>query len=176
MKHDLRLKVQAWVDGELPDGEARRIGEWIARDAEASALAAELGCLRQAMLRNETAAVLGESREFYWSKIERQIQREAGLRRAAGLPWYARWRGYLAPMAGAAALVCVLLMAVWQEASPTFDEISSTSEGMEAVTFHDQSAQMTVVWLQDAIAPPEVKPAQINLQYEGEPGSVIDVE
>ncbi|HZM01666.1 MAG TPA: hypothetical protein VFC44_01470 [Candidatus Saccharimonadales bacterium] len=31
----------------------------------------------------------------------------------------------------------------------TFDEISSTGEGMEAVTFHDQSAGMTVVWLQD---------------------------
>ena len=34
-------------------------------------------------------------------------------------------------------------------AAPTFDEISATDEGMEAVTFHDQSGQMTVVWLQD---------------------------
>jgi anti-sigma factor RsiW len=84
MKHDLELKVQAWLDGELPDHEARRIGEWIARDAEASALAAELGCIRQAMLRNETAGTLDESREFYWSKIERQIQREAGIRARRG--------------------------------------------------------------------------------------------
>ena len=172
MKHDLKLKVQAWVDGELPDREARRIGEWIARDAEASALAAELGCLRQAMLRNETAAVLEESREFYWSKIERQIQREAGSRRAEGLPWYARWRGYLAPMAGAAALACVLLTAVWQDASPAFDEISSTSEGMEAVTFHDQSAQMTVVWLRTA----QNQPVPKNVRFEDEHGTVVDLE
>src|SRR5580658_8042220 len=108
MKHELELKVQAWLDGELPDHEARRLGEWIARDPEASALAAELGCVRQAMFGNEAAGPLGESREFYWSKIERQIQREAGARRTDGLPWYARWRRFMAPMAGAAALACVL--------------------------------------------------------------------
>jgi anti-sigma factor RsiW len=164
------------LDGELPDREARRVGEWIARDAEASALAAELGCIRQAMFHNEAAGALEESREFYWSKIERQIQREAGPRRTDGLPWSARWRRYMAPMAGAAALACVLLVAVWQNASPTFDEISSTGNGMEAVTFHDQSAQMTVVWLQDNSAAAEDQPAQKNLHYEDEPGTVIDLE
>jgi anti-sigma factor RsiW len=176
MKHDLELKVQAWLDGELPDREARRVGEWIARDAEASALAAELGCIRQAMSRNEAAGILGESREFYWSKIERQIQREGASHRADGLPWYARWRRYMAPAAGAAALACVLLMAVWQSASPSFDEISSTGEGMEAVTFHDQSAQMTVVWLQDSSTAGEDKPVQKSIRYEDEPGTVIDLE
>src|SRR5580658_1748549 len=70
MKHELELKVQAWLDGELPDHEARQMGEWIARDSEAAALAAELGCIRQAMFRQETAGTLGESREFYWSKIQ----------------------------------------------------------------------------------------------------------
>ena len=149
MKHDLQLKVQAWLDGELPDREARQIAEWIARDAEASALAAELGCIKKAMFRNEAAAAPGESREFYWSKIERQIEREAGNRRPDDLPWYARWRKYMPSLAGAAALACVLLMAVRQNGPPTFDEISSTIDGMEAVTFHDQTSQMTVVWLQD---------------------------
>jgi len=175
MKHDLELKVQAWLDGELPEREARRMGEWVARDAEASALAAELGCIRQAMFRNETAGALGEGREFYWSKIERQIQREAGPGRTDDLPWYARLRQYMAPLAGAAALACVLLMAVWQGA-PTFDEISSTGEGMEAVTFHDQSAQMTVVWLQDSSAGAEDQSAKKTIRYEDEPGTVIDLE
>ncbi len=40
-------------------------------------------------------------------------------------------------------------MATKPFAPATFDEISSTGEGMEAVTFHDQSAGMTVVWLAD---------------------------
>jgi anti-sigma factor RsiW len=176
MKQDLQLKVQAWLDGELSDEEARRTAQWIAGDAEASALAAELGCIKQAMFRNESVAALGESREFYWSKIERQIQREAGHRHSDASPWYARWRRYLAPALGVAALACVLLLAIRQAGTPTFDEISSTIDGMEAVTFHDQSSQTTVVWLQDnAPAAAEAKPVQNAVPSTDMPESVIDM-
>jgi len=176
MKHEIELKVQAWVDGELPDHEARRMGEWIARDAEAGALAAELGRVRQAVFRQETTAALNESREFYWSKIQRQIQREAGVGRAERTPWFARWRQYLAPLAGMAALACLLVMATLRSAFPTFDEISSTGEGMEAVTFHDQSAQMTVVWLQDNSPSTGAQAAPTQIRYEDEPGTVVDLQ
>ncbi len=44
----------------------------------------------------------------------------------------------------------MLAVIVVSPARPNFDEISSTGDGMEAVTFHDQSAGMTVVWLQDS--------------------------
>jgi hypothetical protein len=176
MKIDLQLKVQSWVDGELPDDEARRIGELIAGDAEASALAAELGCLKQAMSRNEAAVTLGESREFYWSKIERQIQSEATLNRARPTPWYAGWRRYLAPALSLAALACVVVVAVKQAGTPTFDEISSTIDGMEAVTFHDQSSQMTVVWLQDNTpTAAETKPLKAPGGSLDEPETVIDM-
>jgi negative regulator of sigma E activity len=176
MKHEFELKVQAWLDGELPDPEARQIGERVARDPEAAALAAELGCIRQAMSHQETIVTLGESREFYWSKIQRLIQREAGVRRTGGLPWHARWRKYMAPLAGVAAMVCVLVLAVTRSGSPAFDEIFATAGGMEAVTFHDQSAQMTVVWLQDNSPATAEQPAPKNIRYEDEPGTVIDLE
>jgi anti-sigma factor RsiW len=176
MKHELELKVQAWLDGELPDHEARRMGELIAHDSEAAALAAELGCIRQAMFRQEAPVPLAESREFYWSKIQRQIQREAAVRRPVDVPWYARLRRYMGPLAGAAALGCILLLAVVRNGSPAFDEISSTGDGMEAVTFHDQSAQMTVVWLQDSSAATEVQPVQKIIRSEDEHGTVIDLE
>jgi anti-sigma factor RsiW len=176
MKHELELKVQAWLDGELPDHEARRMGELIAHDSEAAALAAELGCIRQAMFRQEAPVPLAESREFYWSKIQRQIQREAAVRRPVDVPWYARLRRYVGPLAGAAALGCILLLAVVRNGSPAFDEISSTGDGMEAVTFHDQSAQMTVVWLQDSSAATEVQPVQKIIRSEDEHGTVIDLE
>jgi hypothetical protein len=176
MKQDLQLKVQAWLDGELPDGEARRIAEWVAGDAEASALAAELGCIKETMLRNETPATLDESREFYWSKIERQIQREAGIRPAEGTPWFARWRRYLAPALGVAGLACVLVVAVKQARTPAYDEISSTIDGMEAVTFHDTSSQATIVWLQDnAAVAAEVKPVQVPVRPPVQPASVVDM-
>ncbi len=148
MKHDLELKLQAWLDGELPEREARRMGQWIARDPAAGALAAELRQVKQALPGNETAKAVPDTRQFYWSQIERRIQREAQRPRAARLPWFVRWQGYLLPLTGVAAAVCALVVMV-HPAAPTFDEISATDEGMEAVTFHDQSGQMTVVWLQD---------------------------
>ncbi len=91
------------------------------------------------------------------------------------IPWYARWRRYMAPMAGAAVLGCALLMAVVQHSSAPVDETSSTGGGMEALTFHDQSAGMTVVWLQDPNATAEEKPVFNNALFEDEPGTVIDL-
>jgi anti-sigma factor RsiW len=149
MKHELQLKIQAWLDGEASDRDTARLAEWIARDAEAGALAAELKSARGAMAGNELPAATPDSREFYWSKIERQIQREASAPRQAPVPWFARWRKFVLPVTGVAALVFVLTFAVRQAQQPTFDEISTTDQGMDAVTFHDQSAGMTVVWLQD---------------------------
>jgi hypothetical protein len=150
MKHNLELKVQAWVDGELSDRQARRIGEWIAREAEASALAAELGSARRTMCGNEHERAVPEARGFYWSKIERQITCQARQGLKTGMPWWhARWKRLLAPVAGALALTFLLLIAAKKAGFPTYDELSVTGENMEAVTFHDQSAQMTVVWLQE---------------------------
>jgi anti-sigma factor RsiW len=176
MNNDLQLKVQAWVDGELSDHEARKIGEWIASDAEASALAAELGSVKEAMSNNEIAVTLTDSRDFYWSKIERQIQREAAMAAPRKMPWFAGWRRFLAPACGVAALACVLLVAVRQAGTPNFDEISSTIDGMEAVTFHDQSSQTTIVWLQDNTpAAAEQAPAPQAAPTQDEPESVIDM-
>jgi len=177
MKNDLQLKVQSWLDGELPEREARQVGEWIARDAEASALAAELGSVNQAMLRNEAGVTLSDSREFYWSKIELQIQREAERNRVhAPVPWYARWRKFMGPALGVAALACVMIVAIRQAVPPTYDEISATIDGMEAVTFHDQSSQTTIIWLQDSTqAPMDQKPALPSAQPQDEPESVIDM-
>jgi anti-sigma factor RsiW len=173
MKHDLQLKVQAWLDGELSDKEARQIGEWVARDAEASALAAELGSIRQSMKGNEVAVAVEDSREFYWSKIQRQIEREGAVRPTDGVPWISSLRRWLVPIAGVGVLACALMMAVNQSA-PTFDEISATDSGMEAVTFHDQASQMTVVWLQDSTPEAEQAPvAQKAAHYEDESDSVI---
>jgi anti-sigma-K factor RskA len=150
MNQNLELKLQAWLDGELSAPEARRIGQEIAGDTEASRLVTELQAIKSALAGNEMALAVPETREFYWSKIERQIQREARSPRAVQAPRQAAWRHLLAPLAAFAGLACMLLLAVKPFAPPIFDEISSTGEGMEAVTFHDQSAGMTVVWLADA--------------------------
>jgi anti-sigma factor RsiW len=156
MNDNLELKLQAWLDGEMSAPEARRISQEIAGDAEASRLVAELQAIKSALAGGETALTVPETREFYWSKIERQIQREGAVE-APRRPALFRW---LSPLAGFAALACMLLLAVKPFGPPAFDEISATGEGMEAVTFHDQSAGMTVVWLADTeqAQPVEVTP------------------
>jgi hypothetical protein len=153
MKHELELKVQAWLDGEASDRDAARLADWIARDAEAGAVAAELGTVKKTMAGSELTPPVPDSREFYWSKIERQIQREASAPRQEPISWAERWRRLLMPLAGATAFIFVLTFAIRQVQQPAFDEISSTDTGMDAVTFHDQSAEMTVVWLQDNSQP-----------------------
>jgi hypothetical protein len=177
MKHRLQLKIQAWLDGELPQRQNRRVGHWIASDAEAGALAADLGRVKQAMLHNEVARTLSDSREFYWSKIERQIQRQAATARPASLSWLARWRRLLAPAAALALLMGALRLELGPARSPTFDEITATGDGMEAVTFHDQSAQMTVVWLQDRSQPaPENQQNQKTAPMQDEPDFGFDLD
>ena len=149
MKHEMELSLQAWLDGELPEHEARRVGEWIANDPEAGALLAELRSIKEVLPAYEPARRVPDTREFYWSQIRRQIESETPRPQPARQPWYARWHGYLLPLTGVAAVACALLVTLRHPLPPTFDEISSTSDVMEAVTYHDQSGQMTVVWLQD---------------------------
>jgi hypothetical protein len=174
MKHNLQFKLQAWLDGELSAPEARLIGKEVAGDVEAGRLAAELRAVKSALAGNETAMPIPETREFYWSKIARQIQRESRNPRADQSSRRAAWRRWLSPLAGFAGLASMLLLALQPFAPPVFDEISSTDEGMEAVTFHDQSAGMTVVWLSDT---EQAQPVELPNTDKPDPGeSEIEVE
>src|SRR5258707_14151177 len=76
MNQELQLKLQAYLDGELPDGEAAEARELIARDGEAQALVAELANTSAALAGHEAEGKLPETREFYWSKIQREIARQ----------------------------------------------------------------------------------------------------
>ena len=104
MDYEAQLKLQAYLDGELPEKEAREVANWLARDREAVALFAELRNTRQALVGLEVGVELPETREFFWSKIEREIRRQAGpepIARPSGL--LATWRRFLVP-AGALVL------------------------------------------------------------------------
>ncbi|MGO8696963.1 MAG: anti-sigma factor family protein [Limisphaerales bacterium] len=175
MKHDLELSLQAWLDGELLEKEARQAGEWIARDAEAGALLAELRAIKETLPSNETPRTVPDTREFYWSQIERRLQQPTAAAKPARSSWLARWQALLLPLTGVAAVACALIVTTHYTRTPTFDEICATSDAMEAVTYHDQSGQMTVVWLQNSSpaapqrAVPNVKsPTQTTDESDGE--------
>src|SRR5689334_16490428 len=116
MDYDSQLKLQAYFDGELPEAEAREVAAWLARDADAVGLLAELRYTRQAARNFESDIKLPETREFYWSKIRREIgrleQTEPVARDAA--PVIAWWRRFLVPAGAFAALVLIGLVAAQQ--------------------------------------------------------------
>ncbi len=152
MKPDWELRLQAYLDGELSERQARRMAAWLANDAQAQQLAAELRHTKTLLNENEPEARLPESREFYWSKIERAIQRaEAAPERAAFHPWRL-WQRYVAPLAGLA-LVAFLAIAVVnhstgpQEIGGSLAEVENLSEHVGSFSFRSQSENMFVVWL-----------------------------
>ena len=104
MNPDKALKIQSYLDGELSDREARSISEWLATDNEARLLFEELQFTKVALAKNEPELKLPESREFYWSKIEREIRRQdQPVAQPAERPSiFALLHRYLVPAAGVA--------------------------------------------------------------------------
>src|SRR5882762_9715108 len=113
MNPEFQLKLQAHFDGELSEREAREIESALATDPEARALLAELGNTRGALAGFETETKLPEAREFYWSKIRREIERheQAAPVRTAPLPL---WRRLLIPSGAFAAVAIMGLLAAHQ--------------------------------------------------------------
>jgi anti-sigma-K factor RskA len=154
MNEETQLKIQAWVDGELSSWQARNVAKLVERDAEAKALVTELRHTKTAFAGNEVSVALPELREFYWNKIRLQIEREeaAGQKRVSPAPSWnplSVFRRIGLPLAGVAVAAAVALLTLTQFSGPRYEEVTTTSDDMTALTFHDQSAGMTVIWLQD---------------------------
>ena len=162
------MKLQAFLDGELPDAEARVVANWLAQDQEAVALLTELRQTRQGLAGFEAGVRLPESREFFWSKIEREIQRQEPVapaveRRSA----LGAWLRFLIPAGAAAAVVVAALfvrtqLGVFGGASGPELETASADPG--AFTYRDYSTGTTLVWLS--------YPAE-NDVAEGEPAAIV---
>ena len=154
MIEEQQLKLQAFLDGELPEGEAREIAALVARDAEAKDLLTELRNTRQALANFEPALKLPESREFYWSKIQREIARlepvQAPVQKVSVFAWLRR---VLVPL-GTLAVLAVAGLFAYRELSPASSALASNPVHLKAMladagayTYRDQSQGMTVVWL-----------------------------
>jgi len=148
MDYQEQLKLQAYLDGELPESELREIANRLARDEGAAALLKELRQTRDAIAGFENEIRLPEARDFYWSKIEREIQRldpPVGDT-APSVPLISRLRRFLVPAAGVALLVIAGLVAT-QGPSDENAPIETALADPGAMIYHDYSAGATFVWL-----------------------------
>lgn len=146
MQFEEQLKLQAYLDGELPEAEARQMAARLARDPEAAALMTELRQTRSAVVDFEKEIRLPETREFYWSKIQREIQQQEKRPQetAAASSWIVLLRRALMPLT-AVAMVALLLVMVGKEPAGLGSETSLHDAG--AFTYHDFERGATLVWL-----------------------------
>lgn len=151
MDYNRQLKLQAFLDGELPESEARAVASEAARDRESAALLEELRNTRGALAGFEADVRLPESREFFWSKLKREIERqETPAREAAPLPFFAHVRRFLVP-ASALALVFIAGVVLTRPNAPVSHRVAGDSETAlaeaRAFTYRDYSAGATLVWV-----------------------------
>jgi anti-sigma factor RsiW len=157
INHQTELKLQAYLDGELSAREAKAVADLLGRDAGAQALYQELRIAKSLLAGNELERKLPESREFYWSKIQRQINRVEPAQ-ADGLttePAASRWwPRFLAP-AGVLAALAVFVAVVLRSpeggqallALDDSHEIETPLEETSSFSFRSEAAAMTVVWV-----------------------------
>jgi anti-sigma factor RsiW len=163
MDYDAQLKLQAYLDGELPEGEAREMATRLAQDPEAVGLLGELRQTRQWLKASEAPVTLPESREFFWSKIQREVQRQGQPTPVPQVPSFIyRLRQILVPLSAVAAMALVGLVAVTQSGLLGGSAVSESESSMAdtgAFTYHDYTAQATLVWFsypaENEIAEPE---------------------
>ena len=151
MTNEQQLKLQAFFDGELPEAEAREVAALLARDAEATALLGELKNTRKALDGFEKGVTLPESREFFWSKIQREIERSAPTPRPVeSVSVFAILRRWLVPASAVAALAIVSLIAT-KQFTPAIHLVATPSTvtklaDSSAFTYQDKDAGVTLVW------------------------------
>ena len=146
------IKLQAHLDGELTGREAQQVAAWIENDAEARALFAELQQTKTLLAGNEPEMRLPESREFFWSKIERDIQRlESAPAEKESPAWVLFFRRHLRGIAVTSAAAALLVFGAFQMnlVSPgMFEEIDNPlDDDTGSFSFRSESQKNTLVWI-----------------------------
>ena len=162
MKYEEQLKIQAFLDGELSPSELKEVEALLARDADAQSLLTEIKNTSEAFKAVEAEYCLPESREFYWSKIKRQIESQSMAPAQAERPvsWLTTWRRFLAPAGALAAVLVVALFTLSQTQTESGKvDLETALADPGAFTYRDYDAGATLVWLsypaENEIAPDE---------------------
>lgn len=151
MNADTCLRIQSWIDGELPAAEAAEVERLVQIDAEAGALARSLRSLKACLAAGEVGRTVSAGREHYWGGIATALEREVtdtAASKPKHRPW---WFGLLAPLGAAAVAVFAFLLAIPEGAAPrapqAYAEIINPRDDVGSFTFRSESEQMTVVWV-----------------------------
>lgn len=158
MNQEVGTKLQAYLDGELTGREMQQVAALVETDAEARALFGELQQTRTLLKANEPEFRLPESREFYWSKIEREIERLEVAPASAAPAWVLFFKRHLGTLSGVAvAAALVLFIGAQMNIVPPslLEEIDNPLDDVGTFSFRSESQQMTLVWISNPFADAE---------------------
>lgn len=172
MNWERQLELQAWVDGELSAGDARRVAAFAESDADARALANELRMAKAFISANEPEVKVPDTREFYWSQIQRRIaQAEPAPAASPALSWQFVWRRLVTPLSGLALVTFLAVVSFNTFREPAIDdssrfmvEVENLSDDVGSISYRSQSENMFVVYLykKDQEAESDTQSDQIN--------------
>jgi anti-sigma factor RsiW len=173
MNEEMQLKLQACLDGELPDREAREVAEWVAQNPDAKSLLEELRLTAGYLKGAELDRVVPESREFYWSKILQGIERtEREVPQGIRAGWISNWRRVLAPLAGFALVAFLGVALIREQTTDPGDpplsylaEVETPTPEVGAYSFRSQSGNMFVVWLYERTPEPAPDPLFVEEMF-----------
>lgn len=149
MTEEQQLKLQAFLDKELPEADSREVEAWLANDADAVALRDELKNMSRALAGSELESKVPESREFYWSKIKREIERTGPKpERVETVSFFTTLRRALMPLGAVAVLTLVGFITLRGFSGGQRPiAVNSMLADAGAFTYRDETQGMTVVWL-----------------------------
>lgn len=156
MSENEQLKLQAYLDGELPAKERGEVARRLDTSGEARALLAELQHARGAVRGNELKRTLDCTRELYWNGIAQAIEAAEARRERSREHGVFGWlRHHLAQIAGAAAGIALVAFTFTMTTKPS--EPDSTWEVLDPdtamVNYRDFENGITVVMLYDQSTP-----------------------
>lgn len=144
------LEIQAYVDGELNATRRAAVERLCATQPEARQLSDELTALRNSLCANEPQYQVPETREFYWSQIQRRLpaaEKVSSGNTLIGSSWV-RW---LAPLAGLAAVVALVTLPHPESpATTTLASLSpspSSASAASSVVYRSDADGVTVHWI-----------------------------
>ncbi len=145
MKIETCLEIQAYLDNELNPERRGAVEALCAADPEAASLREALRSVKETVRTHEPEIRLSESREFYWSQIQRRIataERESAAPNRRTLPaWSALYR-WLAPAVGLAAIALVISLKDSRQS-----EFSYAVAGGTVEVYRSDADGVTVHWV-----------------------------
>lgn len=151
MNRESALKVQAYVDGELSPRERAKTERLLQRDPSAQALASELKSTQQLLAANQPVYPLPEPKDFFWSKVAREIDRASAAPQVPARWAAPAWLRWTIPAAACALIASLFLLAKFPRPAP-LDRSAPDAEvaiaDKSGFAFNSETDGMSVVWVQ----------------------------